>query len=39
LEELKKIIGYIKHSAITLDDFTKELTVFMNDIGKKGEES
>ncbi|MBJ7883058.1 diguanylate cyclase, partial [Gelidibacter salicanalis] len=34
LEEVKKIVGYMKNSAITLDDFTRELTKFMNNLGK-----
>lgn len=33
-DELKKIVGYIKKSAIAMDDFTKELTEFMNKVGK-----
>lgn len=37
LDELKKIVSYIKHSALALDDFTKELMVFMNDMGRKEE--
>lgn len=39
LDELKKIVGYIKHSALSIDDFTKELTVFMNEIGKQDEKT
>ncbi len=33
-DELKKIVGYVKKSATVLDDFTKELTEFMNKVGK-----
>jgi len=32
--ELKMIVGYLKKSALTLDVFTKELTVFMRKLGK-----
>jgi hypothetical protein len=37
--ELKKIIGYVKQSALSLDLFTKELTAFMNDMQKEAEQS
>jgi signal transduction histidine kinase len=32
LDELKKIVGYIKKSALALDNFTRELSAFMNNI-------
>lgn len=32
LEELKNISGYMKQSAITLDNFTKELTTFIEEL-------
>ena len=36
-DELKKIVGYLKPSAVNLDDFTKEFTAFMTSIyGKEG---
>ena len=34
--DLKKMIDYIKESALSLDAFTKELTIFMSDLEKKG---
>lgn len=34
--DLKKMIDYIKESALSLDTFTKELTKFMSDLEKKG---
>ena len=34
-DELKKIVGYIKGSATTLDDFTRELSIFMADLETK----
>lgn len=33
-EDLKAMLNYLKQSAITLDDFTKELTIFMDDLQK-----
>lgn len=33
--ELKKIVGYLKPSALDLDNFTKEFTVFMQNISSK----
>ncbi|MEO6301923.1 MAG: hypothetical protein ABIP51_02005 [Bacteroidia bacterium] len=35
LEELKQIVGYVKHSANALEDFTKELSTSMVDIKAK----
>ncbi|MEH6407347.1 MAG: diguanylate cyclase, partial [Leeuwenhoekiella sp.] len=29
LVELKNIVSYIKHSAVALDDFTREISTFM----------
>jgi hypothetical protein len=37
-QELKKLVGYLKTSAIALDDFTKELTSFIYALEKKGKE-
>lgn len=37
-EEMKKIVGYLKQSALSLDTFTKELTLFMVEIDRKGKE-
>lgn len=34
-DEIKKIVHYLKSSALELDEFTKELTKFMSDIEKK----
>lgn len=34
-EEIKKVAGYMKHSALSLDTFTKELTVKVNNIKEK----
>ncbi|OAQ41692.1 hypothetical protein A5893_00855 [Pedobacter psychrophilus] len=34
-EELKKIVNYLKHSAITLDNFTRELSTFMISLERK----
>lgn len=36
LQELRNIIGYVKKSALALDDFTKELTVTINTLKKEG---
>lgn len=36
LEELRNIIGYVKKSALALDDFTKELTLTINQLKKEG---
>jgi hypothetical protein len=33
---LKKMVGYMEVSAIALDDFTKELTIFVSELEKKG---
>ncbi|CAN5893293.1 hypothetical protein BH11BAC7_BH11BAC7_11000 [soil metagenome] len=35
--EQKKLMDYIKHSALALDTFTKKLTVFMYNLGKDHE--
>ena len=35
-DELKKLVDYIKQSALSLDAFTKELTALMSDLEKKG---
>jgi signal transduction histidine kinase len=35
LEELKKFVSYLKQSALTLDVFTKELTVFMSGLARE----
>lgn len=35
--ELKKLVGYLKKSALSLDDFTKELTAFISDLEQKGQ--
>tara|TARA_R110002020_G_scaffold113688_3_gene261645 strand:- start:12672 stop:13394 length:723 start_codon:yes stop_codon:yes gene_type:complete len=37
-QELQKIVGYIKKSAMDLDQFTNELTQFMTKVGEKGKE-
>jgi hypothetical protein len=34
-EELKKIAGYMKQSALHLDDFTRELTAFVSNLEQK----
>lgn len=34
--QLKKLVGYIKASALTLDVFTKELTIFISELEQKG---
>ena len=34
-DEVKEIVGYIKNSARSLDDFTKELSQFMDDLRAK----
>ena len=36
-EELKVYLDYIKQSALALDSFTKDLTSFISELGKKGE--
>ena len=36
-EELKEYLLYIKQSALSLDSFTKDLTAFISELGKKGE--
>jgi len=35
-DELRKLTGYLKQSALTLDIFTKELTTLMSGLKKKG---
>jgi hypothetical protein len=35
---LKKLVTYMKTSALDLDVFTKELTLFMNDLQEKGKD-
>lgn len=35
IEELKKVVAYFKASALELDEFTKELTTFIDDIKTK----
>jgi hypothetical protein len=35
---LKKLVGYMKESAIALDSFTKELTSFITDVEQKGKD-
>jgi len=39
LEEFKKIVGYVKQSALALDQFTKELTAFVNEIQDESEKN
>lgn len=34
--ELKEYLDHIKQSALTLDDLTKELTIFISTLGQKG---
>jgi hypothetical protein len=34
--QLKKLVGYLKVSALSLDDFTAELTTFIVELAKKG---
>lgn len=38
-DELKKLLDYIKQSALTLDVFTQELTVFMNNLNNNSDRS
>jgi hypothetical protein len=37
--ELKKLVGYLKTSAFSLDDFTRELTAFIFALEKKGKQN
>ncbi|MBL7884589.1 MAG: hypothetical protein JNL69_11005 [Bacteroidia bacterium] len=39
LDEMKKIVGYIKRSALAVDTFTKELTIFMTTIDKNNKKN
>lgn len=34
-EEIKKIVGYMQHSAVSLDEFTKELTEYIEQLKHK----
>ena len=34
--KLNELVNYLKESARSLDDFTKELTIFIVDLEKKG---